>query len=103
MKLVWMPPRCWFLMFACLKFFSFISGCNVPGRGGAAGAAATTEIPGQAWAVQLQREPRAAPASLPAGLPQNTRLRSGRTRSSLLCYSYSALQAGMNDSVNLNE
>lgn len=53
MKFVWMPPWCWFLMFACLKFFSFISGCKGPGQGAAAGAAAMTEIPSQAWALQL--------------------------------------------------
>lgn len=51
MKFVWMPPRCRFLVFACLKFFSFISSCNGPGQGAVAGAAAMIEIATQAWAL----------------------------------------------------
>lgn len=64
MKLVWMPPRCRFLMFACLKFLSFISVCN--GRAGAAaGAAASTEMRGQAraGAAAGARGTRSAPAA----------------------------------------
>lgn len=44
MQFVWMPPRCQFLMFARLRFFSFISSGNGPSQGAVAGAAAMIEI-----------------------------------------------------------